>query len=352
MRDKILTSEKVTKSKLVSIIVPVYNTSKYLRKCLDSILAQIYEEYEIIIVDDGSTDDSGDICEEYAKKSEKIKCVHKENSGLGYARNTGLEHASGEYITFIDSDDYVTKDYLLHLYDAIESHNVDFCKCGFFYVANDGSLTGSGYSDEVFEGDEAFSSLLPRMLGSSPEKHDYIEMCVCGVFFRRNLIEKYCIRFPSEREYISEDLVFNIEYLKYANGGMTIVAKDYFYRYNAQSLSHCYRSDRWEAYKFFFSAIRSKLICLGLAENALVRQDRMFFVYLRLCISQERKAASGLTVKESRAHIKGICEDDIVSEVMSRYPIKKLGIKQRFFLWLVRHRRAGILYGLANVGVV
>ena len=92
----------------ISIIIPVYNVEKYLRECLDSILAQSYKDFEIILVDDGSTDSSGNICDEYSMKYENIKVLHKNNNGLSSARNAGLDIAQGEYILFIDSDDVVS----------------------------------------------------------------------------------------------------------------------------------------------------------------------------------------------------------------------------------------------------
>ena len=92
----------------ISIIIPVYNVEKYLRECLDSILAQSYKDFEIILADDGSTDSSGNICDEYSMKYENIKVLHKNNNGLSSARNAGLDIAQGEYILFIDSDDVVS----------------------------------------------------------------------------------------------------------------------------------------------------------------------------------------------------------------------------------------------------
>ncbi len=103
-----------------SIIVPVYNAEKTLQRCVDSILAQTFEDFELILINDGSKDQSGDICDEYAAKDSRVKTVHKTNGGVSSARNAGLRIAQGEYIAFIDSDDYIDNDYLLGFkhYDA------------------------------------------------------------------------------------------------------------------------------------------------------------------------------------------------------------------------------------------
>ncbi len=111
--------------KLISIIVPVYNVEQYLKECLDSLISQTYKNIEIIIVDDGSTDKSGTICDKYAKKDNRIKVVHKENGGVSSARNTGISIANGEYITFVDSDDYIYKDAIYNLYDSCINSNSD-----------------------------------------------------------------------------------------------------------------------------------------------------------------------------------------------------------------------------------
>ena len=104
---------------LISIIVPVYNVEKYLKKCLDSILSQTYKNFEVIIVNDGSPDNSQKIIDEYKKKDKRIIVLEKENGGLSSARNYGIEHANGKYISFVDADDYIEKDYVEKLYDCI-----------------------------------------------------------------------------------------------------------------------------------------------------------------------------------------------------------------------------------------
>lgn len=118
----------------VSIIVPIYNADNFLCLCLDSIAAQSFTDFEAILVDDGSTDKSGQICDEYAEKDRRFVVVHKQNEGVAKARITAFEHSKGNYITFVDSDDYVDKRYVEHLYDNIIKHNVDVSCCNYFRV--------------------------------------------------------------------------------------------------------------------------------------------------------------------------------------------------------------------------
>lgn len=116
----------------ISVIVPVYNVERYLRKCLDSIIAQTFSDWECICVDDGSPDNSGKILDEYAAKDKRFVIIHKENGGVSSARNAGLDMARGEYITFCDSDDWVEADWLLVQYTDIVSEDFDVCICGFY----------------------------------------------------------------------------------------------------------------------------------------------------------------------------------------------------------------------------
>ncbi|MCQ2420443.1 MAG: glycosyltransferase [Clostridia bacterium] len=113
---------------IISVIVPVYNVAQFLPRCVDSILAQSFRDFEVILVDDGSTDESGALCEQYAKTDSRIRVIHQENRGLSGARNTGIEHAVGAYLAFIDSDDFVPGYMLRDLLDTAEQSGADFVK--------------------------------------------------------------------------------------------------------------------------------------------------------------------------------------------------------------------------------
>lgn len=120
---------------LISIIIPVYKVEKYLEKCIQSVINQTYENLQIILVDDGSPDNCGKICDEYAKKDHRIEVIHKSNGGLSDARNKGLEIAKGEYIGFLDSDDYIESDMYEVLYNLLKQYNVDVSICNFYTVS-------------------------------------------------------------------------------------------------------------------------------------------------------------------------------------------------------------------------
>lgn len=141
---------------LISIIVPVYNVEKYLNHCVDSILNQSLKDFELILVDDGSPDNCGKLCLDYAEKDSRIIIIHKMNGGLSDARNIGIKVASGDWIAFVDSDDYVDKDYLLLLYNAAVQNNADLSVCDFTPIYEDGTIIeGWGNLPDVTLKDQA-----------------------------------------------------------------------------------------------------------------------------------------------------------------------------------------------------
>lgn len=125
---------------IISIVIPVYNVAKWLTSCIESIINQTYSKMEILLVDDGSTDGSERICDEYGQKDNRIKVIHKKNGGLSAARNTGIDAATGKYITFIDSDDFVDSAYIEYLYNLITTNDSDLSVCQLYFVDEDDKL--------------------------------------------------------------------------------------------------------------------------------------------------------------------------------------------------------------------
>lgn len=179
--------------KLVSVIVPVYNVEKYLKRCIDSILNQSYSNLEIILVDDGSTDNSGKIVDEYGNLDKRIRVIHQKNQGLSAARNTGLEIMHGEYVTFIDSDDYVTNDYVSYLYKLISQTNFS-CKmslCSLMNVYASGKKVNCGDgSKAILSGKECIKEMCYQHL---------VDTCAYAKLAHRDLYNK--VKFPVGKLY-------------------------------------------------------------------------------------------------------------------------------------------------------
>lgn len=188
---------------LISVIIPVYNVEKYLRQCVDSVLAQTYQNIEIILVDDGSTDSSGDICDEYKNIDNRIIVIHQKNAGLSEARNAGLDVANGLYISFIDSDDWISKDNLEKMISEIKIHDSDFVfSDGFnFEESQKGYDIKQGYirkrKYETDTGENVFEQLQKRK-----DFHCAVQMYLWKKFF----LDKYGLRFYPDILY--EDMLF------------------------------------------------------------------------------------------------------------------------------------------------
>ncbi|MDO4982686.1 MAG: glycosyltransferase family 2 protein [Eubacteriales bacterium] len=206
----------MTDQPLISIIVPIYNVEPYLRRCVDSILAQTYTNIEVILVDDGSPDGCPAICDEYQKADSRVKVIHKENGGVSEARNSGISYASGEYIVFCDGDDIVSCKYLEKLYDLCTSENsLSICSHERIY-SYDGLKLPEADKELTISGKEALKKLLVGGLSVS----------VCGVLFKKNLIEK--LRFDTTIRH-NEDKLFLFEYiLKNMEKSVTVSSEKHY----------------------------------------------------------------------------------------------------------------------------
>ena len=193
----------------VSIIVPIYNVEQYLPRCIDSIKNQTLEDIEIILVDDGSTDNSGKIVDEYAKTDNRIIAIHKENGGQASARNMGLEIARGDYIGFIDSDDWITDDMYELLYQSIKENKSDMSVCGRCTYSEEGQkITDIVLKEETLNLEEM--SLQDYVVSKLFYSHTVV---VWNKLYLRSIIEKHNIRFKSVNEVGSEDALFNYQVL-------------------------------------------------------------------------------------------------------------------------------------------
>lgn len=236
---------------MVTVVVPVYKTEKYLDRCMESLINQTYRNLEIILVDDGSPDSCPQKCEDWKKEDSRIKVIHKTNAGLGMARNTGIEHAEGEYICFCDSDDYIALDTIENAIALAKKDHSDLVLFGMNMVDANGEILRacSPSTDKTcYEGAEILDFVLPNMIeGSSKVGQNFnLNMSSCACLFSMKLIADSHWRFVSEREFISEDY-YSLLCL-YAHVQRVSILKQgcYFYCYNNASLSRVFRPDRFE----------------------------------------------------------------------------------------------------------
>ncbi len=206
---------------LISVIVPVYNVQEYLNTCVESLLAQNYSNLEIILVDDGSTDDSGKLCDVLASMDDRIRVIHKENGGLSDARNAGLAVASGQWVAFLDSDDYITPDTLERLHSAAGAYGAPMAVCNILRLYEDGETEGfyrPAEAPQVLEGNERFETLK--------------QPSVCNKLFRRELFAD--VQFPRGK-YYEDTFVYHI--LAHRAGKIALTGHDgYLYRSRRDSI--------------------------------------------------------------------------------------------------------------------
>lgn len=209
-------------SPFISFIIPVYRVETYLPQCLDSIQKQTFTDWEMILVDDGSPDNSGCICDEYANKDRRIKVIHQKNQGVSIARNAGLDVARGEWIWFVDSDDYIAENSLAILYEIVSKA---VCDTVFFGLIDE-------YDGVVRNTTDGLSQLL------NLNKSDLLSRIYCytnpTMLFQRTIIEKHHIRF-SEGLRMAEDLEFQYKYLIWSDRPISIKERLYIYRHREGS---------------------------------------------------------------------------------------------------------------------
>lgn len=212
-------------SVLISIIIPVYNAEHYLQRCVHAVLGQDYNHFEVVLVDDGSTDGSGQLCDEYAEKDKRVHVIHQQNQGASIARQNGLRNAKGEYVTFIDSDDWVANDYVSKLYDFIVEHHATVSACGVQRVKENENINFQRTEHQSFL--LSFEDLMPRFF-----KYEFWGFP--GKLYKKSVLSQ--LTFPKAT--LSEDyLVMTQLFLKERQMAYT-EAPLYFYEYHPNSLSH------------------------------------------------------------------------------------------------------------------
>lgn len=332
---------------MISVIVPVYKVEKYLDRCILSLVNQTYTDLEIILVDDGSPDNCPQKCEEWVKKDNRIKVIHKKNEGLGYARNTGMEIATGEWITFVDSDDYVHLfTYELCMKKLLKSQ-ADVCFFSSTTVIHDRKLENKFIFPNTLEGDEIRKELLPKCFGRYDEdRYDLGSACM-GIY-KKSLIDENNINFVSERMLISEDNVFITEICYVARKIVFLNEPFYFYCMNDTSLSHSYRADRYEKIVIYYENRLEKIKELNLGNEALTRAGINYWSLVIGCLKQEIKS-SKINFKQKIGRIRQICVNEITKKLICKSILKHVNLPQKILLFLMKKRLYYLIYILIKV---
>ena len=261
----------MSKKELISIVVPVYNVSKYLRKCVDSIIAQTYKNIEIILVDDGSTDDSGKMCDELTKIDKRIIAFHKKNGGLSDARNYGIDHAKGKYVCFVDSDDYVTPDMCEILYNDVSEFNADAAFCTFVdcYYGIEPKIDNTNIKKYKLNAEEAIKTV---MIG------DIVPLSAVAKLYKKTIFDK--VKFEKGRIY--EDAIIMVELIDTCKTIAIDTSCVYYYVHRKNSITTT-KFDEGKEYDILYAYTKNKRIIEEKYPNVLdVANMRLCWAHFRI----------------------------------------------------------------------
>lgn len=332
-----------------SLVVSIYNIEKYVSKCIDSIIHQTYKNIEILLIDDGSTDKSKLICDEYALKDDRVKVIHKENAGLGMARNTGLENATGDYILFIDGDDFIDMQLIEVCDKYLKENQYDILAYDFFLYYDDNHIeTNGNCKSKLYSKKEIKEIVLPFMIYDI-DNSKRIHGSAWNKAYRVNFLKKINFKFVSERKYISEDLYSNLLLYNEVNTFLVISEKLYYYRKNNNnSLTSTYRSDRFEKNNFqYYESIKiSKEL-----EYCDIIINNLGFQYLSNMLGAFELIlnCSSLSKKEKKKEIYRIIKDKDFNYIVNQLKLTNEPLYKKTLVHSLQHKSVKLSYFMLNI---
>lgn len=330
----------------VSVVIPVYNVEEYLRRCVDSVLAQTLSDLEIILVDDGSPDQSPAICDEYAQADARIRVIHKTNGGLASARNAGMRIAQGEYLFFLDSDDWLEPDGLAKLCDVAGTYRVDFVRYRAIRTGWPGLEENAPcrveevreLSEGLYDEARMIREVYPRLLATRQLTMGAI-VGAWGSLYDRAFLREHELWFDEDIRF-SEDLIFSAKVVRAAKRFYFVDSPGvYHYFYNPKSISKSFRAGRWDSCKQI----------IALCEAAFAQDPGYDFsdqlLYLRwFCIMLalgERRHLSSLT--EKKRYCKTILSDAVAAKTPLGLGRVDVSWKQKLMMVMVKLKWAGMI---------
>lgn len=330
----------------VSVVVPMYNVQDYLDQCVRSILAQTLSEIEIVLVDDGSPDRCGEMAEAYAAKYANVKVVHRANGGLGPARNSGIEVASGEYVAFVDSDDWVEPRMYERLYYHAKMTGAQIVYSGYKIIRNGivAETVAHPFAGKLLQGDGEIFALRQSFYGAEPRriKKDPVPISAWLALYENQFIRNHHLRFEAIR---SEDILFNIIACQSAN--IIAVSGDigYCYRKDGQSsITNSFNRDTIYEYDQFFESLFRLANCEQgvFRKTCLLRAKRRVIDYTRLLVG--KIASSNLKRWEKKQLVEIACESYWIKMACKGYPFWKLPVMQAVYFAALRfHMKRSVL---------
>ncbi|WP_294130928.1 glycosyltransferase [uncultured Clostridium sp.] len=331
----------------VSVIIPIYNMEKHIDKCLNSVINQSLEEIEIILIDDGSTDNSLKICNLYKEKDKRVKVYSKDNSGVSSARNMGIKKSKGKYLTFIDPDDYIEKNMLKDMYEKIEYDKSELVICDYTidYI-NSYKNINLRYNKKLFLDNEIVEKFILPFIGVK-EFGDEFWMAgfrsPWGKLYKKNIISNNNIFF-NEKLKIGEDVIFNLKYLICIKS-ISYINKNYYnYVKNDTSVMNRYKKDYLEICENYVFELENIIKKYKLGKEAKERLAKEKLKSITLIIKNECSLENKKSLLKKIFYLKKVTSSNLAYQAIKENEYNKLPYLQKIRINLIKYKMNIILY--------
>lgn len=318
----------------LSIIVPVFNNEQYLNICLKSILSQTFQDFELILIDDGSTDSSGDICNQYAELDNRIKVFHKSNAGVSETRNFGISVAMGDYIGFVDSDDYIDSRMYEKMLQRVKEDDSDICVVAHNVVGINHEMYPQylPFDEECLECDEIKKMYIPLLIGKNNQKKMIGSCCKC--IYRLEIAKT--ISFDPDIKLL-EDTLYNIDAALKSRRISIINQCLYHYRVNAMSATNYYRNDVLNQFDLLY--LKLQTVMGQLLEDGIDCKENLsntIYEWILYYLKNLKKPSCHMSIEQKKQCIKLFFDKDYVFEYKKNF--KSQNIKQKVFKLLIQFK--------------
>ena len=330
------------KNQKISIIVPVYNSEEYLTECIESLLRQTYKNIEVILVDDGSVDGSDVICDAYQEKDERIKVIHQRNQGVSAARNAGIHMSTGEFLSFVDADDYVDEKYCENMYRAIDDETGIVIARTIAFREN---MIDDGYqggSEDSFVTKDEKMELYKAVLIDNKSLIKYPHISTCSAkLIRKSIVEIHHIRYHQQMK-VYEDAMFNMQVIRASQKVKVIDSKIYFYRYYGNSASKAFNYDRVHQYELVYEQLNN---FLG-EDTALLKEELDYFKIKNMNTLLQNYSREKSTFRGFYELIQKMYKDDTYKSAVQQVKISLLPKRRKILVLGLRLRLYLLVYML------
>ncbi len=333
----------------LSVVITMYNNEKYIDECIKSVLNQKYQDFEIILVDADSKDNTAKICKNYEEKYDFITFVQAENKGPSHSRNEGMKYAKGEYLTFVDGDDIISDDMYSVLMQNMENENLDviYCTCYRFFDDDIQKRSMRNIAEVYCENkSDIYNKMVLPLIGNINIGYE-ISGSMCMTIYKRNIITENNLFVRSMEDIFSEDNMFNIEYLICCQRAKTVNLPLYFYRKQPSSISNKVHDYTVPALKRFEKKCLEIGKNVGIDEKEIIKRCKVRFIIAFSTVI--KKVIDEKSLKNTKIYIKNIIKDNKIDLSFTKNELGYVEFQVKLFWILLRYKMYDILYLLVKI---